>query len=177
MNKEPWDRVVSKNNKSALNKYSYIEYSPEPDVLRKAGGIIFNKSLTKVVMVLNKCSFLKGEHKWGLPKGHLELYEKINKGAMREIKEETGLDIKILPEHRCIKINNSYYYLIVLNTDNECELAPIDTNEIIYSKWIELANIGQINKNYDTRSVFKTSKLLKIRNIIKTHRQKLTITI
>jgi len=53
----------------------------------RAGGLIFNNDRTKVVLVLNRMSFLKGEYKYGLPKGHLYPYEIIAPfvGAQREI--------------------------------------------------------------------------------------------
>ena len=136
------------------------------NIIRKAGGIIFNKDLNKVILVLNRLSYQKGENKWGLPKGHIEKNEKINMCAMREIKEETGLNFKLLSYHRCIKINNSYYFIIVLNTNKEICLNPIDNNEIIFTKWFDIKEIEHINKNYDTRLVFKESKLNKIKDII-----------
>ena len=136
------------------------------NIVRKAGGIIFNKDLDKVILVLNRLSYQKGENKWGLPKGHIEKNEKINICAMREIKEETGLDLKLLSYHRCIKINNSYYFVIVLNTNKEISLKAIDEDEIIFTKWFNLEQIKNLNKNYDTRLVFKESKLNKIKDII-----------
>lgn len=140
------------------------------DVIRKAGGIIFNKDLNKVILVLNRLSYQKGENKWGLPKGHIEKNEKINMCAMREIKEETGLEFQLFSRHRCIKINNSYYFIIVLNTNQDIDLQPLDNNEIIFTKWFDLEEIQKLNKNYDTRLIFKESKLNKIKDII--HNQK-----
>ena len=83
------------------------------DICIKAGGIIFNSSLSKVAMILNKDSYIKGECKWGLPKGHLKKGESIYNGAKREIKEETGLTINLKKKNRCIKINDCYYYIII----------------------------------------------------------------
>ena len=35
---------------------------------------------------------------WGFPKGHIEEGESHEQTAMREVREETGIDIQILPE-------------------------------------------------------------------------------
>lgn len=136
------------------------------DIAIKAGGIIFNKNLTKVIMVLNRASYINGDCKWGLPKGHLVNYEKIHIGAKREIKEETGLQLSLRKEHRCIKINSCYYYIIIL--DKEYSLNAIDKNEIFMTKWVNIKDITKFNINYDTRSIFKVNKLNQIQNIINT---------
>lgn len=134
------------------------------DVSIKAGGIIFNSSLDKVVMILNRESHMKGENKWGLPKGHLKQGESIFYGAKREIKEETGLLINLKKRNRCIKINDCYYYIVILS--KQMQIQPIDKNEIFKCEWINLQDINNLNLNYDTRSVFKQTKLEKVKDII-----------
>ena len=134
------------------------------DVSIKAGGIIFNSSLDKVIMILNRESYNKGENKWGLPKGHLKEGESLYFGAKREIKEETGLTINLKKTNRCIKINDCYYYIIILSKLSNTN--PIDKNEIFKSEWINLNEIHNLNLNYDTRSVFKQKKLEKVKDII-----------
>ena len=59
----------------------------------RAGGIIFDKDNEHIILVLNKESYRKNENKWGLPKGHLYDYERVQPhiGAQREIWEETGV--------------------------------------------------------------------------------------
>ena len=39
---------------------------------KRAGGIILNKNLDKILLVLNRESVNKNNPKWGLPKGHLK---------------------------------------------------------------------------------------------------------
>jgi len=57
-----------------------------------AGAVIFfEKEGKREYLLLN---YLGGH--WGFPKGHIELNENSIKTAIREIKEETGLDIKII---------------------------------------------------------------------------------
>jgi ADP-ribose pyrophosphatase YjhB (NUDIX family) len=57
----------------------------------RAGGIIFNKEFTEILLI--KGPLGKREGKWGFPKGHLKPSESYLKGAIREIREETGINI------------------------------------------------------------------------------------
>lgn len=57
-----------------------------------AGAVIFyQKGRKREYLLLN---YLGGH--WDFPKGHIELYENPIKTTLREIKEETGLEVKIL---------------------------------------------------------------------------------
>ncbi len=57
-----------------------------------AGAIVFyQKGAKREYLLLN---YLGGH--WDFPKGHMELHENPIKTTLREIKEETGLDVKII---------------------------------------------------------------------------------
>ncbi|BCX15371.1 MAG: diadenosine 5'5'''-P1,P4-tetraphosphate pyrophosphohydrolase [Candidatus Parcubacteria bacterium] len=57
-----------------------------------AGAVVFyQKGNKREYLLLN---YLGGH--WDFPKGHLEIYESPDKTALREIKEETGLDVKLI---------------------------------------------------------------------------------
>lgn len=53
------------------------------------GAIIFNQH--KVLLIHQK----NGDH-IGFPKGHVECQESIEETALREVKEEVGLDVKLI---------------------------------------------------------------------------------
>lgn len=59
---------------------------------------IFNVRVTGVLIEKKKVLLVKqklDERNWSLPGGRLENYENIEEGLLREMKEETGLTVKI----------------------------------------------------------------------------------
>ncbi|MFQ5736415.1 MAG: NUDIX hydrolase [Thermodesulfobacteriota bacterium] len=57
------------------------------------GGVIYKKERGKIKVALIS---VKGGKVWGLPKGLVEKGENIARTAHREVKEETGLDGRII---------------------------------------------------------------------------------
>lgn len=60
-----------------------------------AGGIIFNQH-GQVLLICNAAMRDPNKAYWGFPKGHLENGESSKDAALREVKEETGLDVEII---------------------------------------------------------------------------------
>jgi 8-oxo-dGTP pyrophosphatase MutT (NUDIX family) len=52
-----------------------------------AGGVIYRKHRDNIEIAL-----IHVRHRWGLPKGHIEEGERSNEAAIREVREETGLE-------------------------------------------------------------------------------------
>ena len=105
----------------------------------KAGVLIFNHELTKILIVRNR--YNKINPKWGLPKGHKEGNEEIFNCARRETFEETGLNILISDKNYYVKVNNSYYYIFSLPEKLLSNLKPNETKEIAEIKLVDLKTI------------------------------------
>lgn len=58
-----------------------------------AGGIVFREESGQVVVLVTQSSAHDG---WIFPKGHLEHGETSSDAALREVKEETGVDARIV---------------------------------------------------------------------------------
>ncbi len=66
---------------------------------KSCGAVIFHKFETEYKVLL--IGFIHGgELRWGFPKGHMENNETEIETAMREINEEVGLSVKIIPSFR-----------------------------------------------------------------------------
>lgn len=104
------------------------------------GAIIFHDD--KALLV--KRGKEPGYGKWTLPGGAIELGETLKEGLLREIKEETGLEVEIGgivevldwisrdEDHRV-----KYHYVLV---DFWCKSSSMELNlssEILEAKWIE----------------------------------------
>ncbi len=106
-----------------------------------SGCIIFDPiNYDKVIVVYEK----KAQF-WGFPKGHLEEGETELDAALREVKEEIGLDVEILDSNYRYPIN---YYIKELDVDKTSvfylaipkESIPLinQEKEIENSKWVGL---------------------------------------
>lgn len=59
-----------------------------------AGGIVVNQG--KVLLIKNAALRDPKKTYWGFPKGHIHKGEKSEEAAIREVKEETGVDAQIV---------------------------------------------------------------------------------
>lgn len=99
---------------------------------KSCGSIIINDK--KVLLV-----YEKDRNFWGFPKGHIEKNETEIETAIREVKEEVGLDIEILKEKRY-----EFKYYVGNNIEKTCVLfvsfpktfnVKNQESEIELSKW------------------------------------------
>ena len=84
--------------------------------------------------------------KWNFPAGHLDFNESLEQGAIREIKEETGCDVKL--NGICYIANrileNDLFVMIVFNAIIINEKISFDKEEILDAKWFDYDEI--VNK-------------------------------
>lgn len=84
--------------------------------------------------------------KWNFPAGHLDFNESLEQGAIREIKEETGCDVKL--DGVCYVANrileDDLFVMIVFNAKLINENIEFDKEEILDVKWFDYDEI--VNK-------------------------------
>lgn len=120
------------------------------------GCVIFDKESHNKVLVI----YEKDRNFWGFPKGHIEEGETETQTALREVKEEVGIDVKILDEKYRYETNyiikdkqvdkTSIFYIAepiedIVNIKNQ-------EAEIEESKWVtieEAFNILTFDNNKD----------------------------
>lgn len=136
----------------------------------RCGGIIFNQNLNKIILVENNYLYVKNNLSvWGLPKGLINTNETFNKCAMREIFEETGIDIKIESKQPYLKLNNNYYFPIKINENELINLTSKDKKEIRTVRWFNIENnkIDEDIKINKDLKIFLNKYLYRAKNIAK----------
>jgi 8-oxo-dGTP pyrophosphatase MutT (NUDIX family) len=124
----------------------------------KAGVFIYDPCTNRVLLVQSRGSL------WGCPKGTLNIGESPIKGAVREVMEETGIDLSGVTFIDLINIKNRsiYYYLEMKVCDVEIQICNSDEiNDANGISWIKLDCLekfildGNIVLSHYTKIVFK----------------------
>lgn len=123
-------------------------------VYRRIGGTI------KYLLVKNhngRC--------WSFPKGHVEIGESEKQTAAREIKEETGLNVRFNPDFRETGIYHPFgrtsKKVVFFLAEAESDKVNIQRREIDYYKWVTMGQAKQLCKHEnDIRVLEKVSKRL-----------------
>lgn len=109
-------------------------------ITRGAGAIIHDPINDKLLIV-------RGKEKYSLPKGHQNPGETAVSCALREIREETGLMLTCIQDNPVTMIIHDYiYYYIPIINGSYILPNPIDTNEIVFSCWVSINSINQLNQ-------------------------------
>jgi 8-oxo-dGTP diphosphatase len=108
-------------------------------------GVLIPKD-NKFLFVQEKKKHLYG--KWGQPGGHLEDDEDVFNCAIREVKEETGLDIKLTG---LVGIYQDYHKRSNANgikIQFEAKVIggklKIDSNEILQARWLSFEEVDKL---------------------------------
>lgn len=126
--------------------------------IKKSGAVIINNKKDSVLLLY------RGDLKdWTFPKGHVEYGENYIETAIREVKEETGLDVKIIKQLCDVEYENiegsviTNMFLAMSQEDNKLKIEH--DGDIL--EWV---NINEVNNklSYDNLKDFFN----KIRNDI-----------
>ncbi len=131
---------------------------------KSCGGIIFykNKASTRILLVKNN----NGRY-WSFPKGHIEIGETEEQTAVREIKEETSLDVEIKDGFREVsdycpfgKIHKRVvFFLAQAFTDN----VNVQEEEIAEYIWVDLQQAKKLcTYDNDLRIISKAETAIKL---------------
>lgn len=108
-------------------------------------GIVKNSD--KILIIKRGIGNRTSPGKWGYPSGSLKEFENAEDGILREIKEETGLEVKILKKGKTFDVEDNGISWIVLTflCESGSEKVTVDMNETTDYRWISPGEI----KNYD----------------------------
>lgn len=106
-------------------------YTQYKGIRKKAGVLIYNGD--KVLLVQSRGNF------WGFPKGTMENGEKVKDCALRELKEETGIELNKEDLEECVCIHNkALYYIYELKEEIGSVQINIPDNDVNGITWIKL---------------------------------------
>jgi 8-oxo-dGTP pyrophosphatase MutT (NUDIX family) len=136
-------QFISPNPKSAL-KYFFLNFMK----IKAAGGIVKSG---------NEQLFIKRNGKWDIPKGKMEKGEKTRETAIREIKEECGLEGNLTIEIKLMKTYHCYFMFdesvlkkttwFVLNYDGSKVTKAQEEEGITEVAWLKKNQLSKIKRN------------------------------
>lgn len=108
---------------------------------QKAGAVV--KRGDEVLLI-----FRAKEQDWSFPKGHVEAGESVEQAVLRELKEETGLDVRIikpLPDHFYLSPFEGEVTTLMFLAE------PIDANQEMRTeyandklRWVAIDEVSQL---------------------------------
>lgn len=127
--------------------------------------VIIQNSKKEILLGKRKKSISFYPNTWGLPGGLTIQGEKIKNAAIREVKEEMGIDIKIIKQSKNIyevlptkespvhTINIPFYAKIIKGI-------PSPKDETQKVKWFKPSEIKQMNLAYTHKDILKKEGLI-----------------
>jgi ADP-ribose pyrophosphatase YjhB (NUDIX family) len=113
-----------------------------PRKRKKAGVFIYDPKQNKVLIVQSRGRL------WGPPKGTLDMYETERRCAIREVKEETGLEIKDEEFTRVANIKNKAIYFYVEKDETDVYIQEnVFDNDANGVGWINIECLAQCLEN------------------------------
>lgn len=137
---------------------------------KSCGAVIFHRENcnTKVLLVKNH----NGKY-WSFPKGHVEKGETEHETAIREIKEETGLDVIIYDNYRQISdyvpFGNIKKRVVFFLAESKTDKVQIQHDEIDTYTWVSFPDAEKMCRYDNDLRILQTArkKIPKINNEIK----------
>lgn len=133
----------------------WIQYKTSVPV---CGAIILNQTMDKALLVRGMSSSAS----WSFPRGKINKDEPSAACAVREVREETGLDIsRLIQESEYIEMTFNEQtiklFIVVMDVhENEVLLAPQTRGEIGAIEWLEISDILRSGSNDKKKRRFWT---------------------
>ena len=140
---------------------------------KSSGWIVYRKSWDRVEVLLLKWLNSKNQETYVIPKWHIEDWEVAKDTAVREISEETWLDIKDLEVIKFItKLNYTFtawyleanpvidkdVYLFLVKYNWQKEPTVQKEERVVWYEWFSLEEIKNIKVMFDIQTIIWRNK-------------------
>lgn len=121
--------------------------------VEKAGVIVVDETKKSILLVRSKY-----KNVWGIPKGSIEENEVPFVAAIREVKEETGIELNIFD--LTFKVNDAPEHIYYVNKP-QTFVTPVDFHDAIGIVWLKLECLilmlarDELNINHITRKLLQ----------------------
>jgi 8-oxo-dGTP pyrophosphatase MutT (NUDIX family) len=126
-----------------------------------AGGLVISESNPGLIALISHRN-RGGGLDWVIPKGHVELGENYLQTAVREIREETGIESKVLekigqisysfkigPKH----ITKTGHHYLLQQTGGELNALNDPTGEVMDVQWFEFGRLEEVLAHENERKI------------------------
>jgi ADP-ribose pyrophosphatase YjhB (NUDIX family) len=118
-----------------------LQNAPVPAI--GVGGIVFNDH-NQVLLILRNQPPAQGL--WSVPGGKQEANESLVEACVREVKEETGLDVQVKTIVAVVerRIEGFHYVIVDFLTELKSQdyVKPVASSDVSEVQWIDLANLA-----------------------------------
>lgn len=133
-----------------------------------AGGLVISSQdpgLAALISHRNR----GGGADWCLPKGHIEKGEKIAETAVREVYEETGLEVEVLSKIGEIKysfrlgpkrISKTVHHFLMKQTGGDLNHQGDPTGEVLAVRWFGLDELHNVLAHDNERKIVTQAREL-----------------
>ncbi len=122
---------------------------------KSCGAVIFNDSTKERHFLVVKNQ--NGRY-WGFPKGHIEVGETEEQTAIREVKEETGLDVTLLDGFRKTSVYRLVGHIkkkvVIFLAKSDSRKVTIQDSEIANYKWLKKDELCDALRNRNDFKIF-----------------------
>lgn len=139
-----------------------LEYKPETDEKYwtvgnpKAGALLFDDVKNAVLLVQSRGNL------WGISKGSLESDETPVEGAVREVMEETGIDISSCDFSESVVLYNLSTYFFIRHATCEVSIQNgIQGNDVTAVTWIRLPCLKTLINKHEIKLTKHTKIVLR----------------
>jgi isopentenyldiphosphate isomerase len=162
------DVVDENNNLTGIQKNKDIIH--EKGLLHREIAVFIQNEKGEFLIQKRSANKKQAPNKWCLTTGHVELGEEYDKAAIREVKEELGIEIKeedLIPLgifKQSVKsgkaINNSFMKYYFYKTNKKIEDYIIQLEELSEIKYISFNEIVRVINEKDENYVFAKKEIM-----------------